>query len=56
MGIYNPPAASTSAGGFNIYQVSTGQTIDIPVGYENICTTIFTADGVFQVTGKATVL
>lgn len=48
--------SASSSAVYNLYKVAVGATVDIPDGSENICTTVFTVDGVFQVTGKNTVL
>lgn len=57
MPYYPPPASGgTSTGGYNYYYIESSITLDVPVDFENICTTILTLDGILQVTGKATVL
>lgn len=50
------PQTSSSGSGYPIYKVASTDSVDVPNGNENICTTIMVIDGVFQITGKATVL
>lgn len=54
---YYPPASTSSAGaGYNYYYIEASVSLDVPVDFENVCTNTLAVDGIFQITGKATVL
>lgn len=58
--VYEAPVVDPGGGGggtsFSVYYIANASSVDVPVNYENVVTNLITVDGIYQTTGKTTVL